>query len=178
MKRILVLLLLVMVILMLFACDFSKAEPIGKRDCTEHIWGEYKYNELVHWREYTCGCPWPEIVEEHINYDADLFCDICGAYVGPEICLEHIDQNGDNICDNCSEDVSDKMIAKWYYTDKGHWMAYDGSKGPVIDIVWAQGEHTFEGNGVKCDKCPYCRHQDLDENNCCDVCGEDLPLPD
>ncbi len=175
MKRILISLLLVTLILMLFACELSKAEPIGKRDCTEHVWGEYKYNELVHWREYTCGCPWPEIVEEHINYDSDLFCDVCGAYVGPKFCLQHLDQNGDNICDNCSADVSDKMIAKWYYTDKGHWMAYDGSKGPVIDIVWAQGEHTFEENGVKCDKCPYCRHRDLDENNCCDVCGEDLP---
>lgn len=44
----------------------------------EHVLSEYKSNEYVHWREYICGHPWPEMVEEHVNMDADLFCDVCG----------------------------------------------------------------------------------------------------
>ena len=43
----------------------------------EHVFGEYQYNEHVHWREYTCGCPSPEIVEEHIDSNEDGVCEIC-----------------------------------------------------------------------------------------------------
>ena len=47
----------------------------------EHVWGEYKSNIYAHWREYICGHEWPEIVEEHVNFDADMLCDICGAAI-------------------------------------------------------------------------------------------------
>ena len=77
-KLITILSLALTFVLLLTSCDFFKANLVGERDCTEHVWSDYKYNELVHWREYTCGCPWPEIVEEHVNLDGDLLCDICG----------------------------------------------------------------------------------------------------
>ena len=43
----------------------------------EHTF-EYIFNEHTHQMIYTCGCVSPCIEEEHINYDADLFCDVCG----------------------------------------------------------------------------------------------------
>lgn len=114
----------------------------------EHVWGEYQYNEQVHWREYVCGHEWPEMAEEHVDIENDRVCDICGYDWNPK--------------------------AIWCYDDKWHWMIYDSTYGPVPDIVWGEGEHTFENDGVKCDKCPYCRHIDGDENNSCDVCGDDF----
>lgn len=116
----------------------------------EHIWGEYLSNEYGHWRQYICGHAWPEIVEEHVDADEDRVCDVCG-----------YDWN---------------LKAIWCYDKNGHWMVYDSTNGhPVPDIIWSEGEHTFENDGVRCDKCPYCRHIDEDENNSCDICGDDFP---
>jgi hypothetical protein len=78
-----------------------------------------------------------------------------------------------HICEICGYDWNPKAI--WCYDKNGHWMIYDSTNGPVPDVVWAEGEHTYEKDGVKCDKCPYCRHIDNDENNSCDVCGDDFP---
>ncbi len=66
-------------ILLLSSCDVLFPTTTTVQSCVVHQWSEYKYNERVHWREYTCGCPWPEIVEEHADIDEDFVCDICGA---------------------------------------------------------------------------------------------------
>lgn len=47
----------------------------------EHVWGEYKSNEYVHWREYICGHDWPDIAEEHMDTDENGICDICGSEI-------------------------------------------------------------------------------------------------
>lgn len=79
MRKFCALLLLLAMIFTLTACDFLPIfTPASDEDCKEHIWSEYKHNEYAHWREYICGCPWPELVEEHINIDGDLNCDVCG----------------------------------------------------------------------------------------------------
>ena len=68
-------------------CGFEYSIP--KDDVCEHIWSEYKSNAYVHWREYTCGCPWPEIVEEHVDADANSTCDVCGLALTAPAC-EHV----------------------------------------------------------------------------------------
>ena len=70
--------------LMIFALLFTSCgvflpdKATDDPECVVHQWSDYKYNDKVHWREYTCGCPWPEIVEEHVGYEEDSECDICG----------------------------------------------------------------------------------------------------
>ena len=44
----------------------------------EHTGEWVEYNQHTHYYQYTCGCTLPDRIEEHINYDADLFCDVCG----------------------------------------------------------------------------------------------------
>ena len=44
----------------------------------EHTGEWVEYNQRTHYYQYTCGCTLPDRIEEHINYDADLFCDVCG----------------------------------------------------------------------------------------------------
>ncbi len=90
-------------ILLLTSCDILLPDVTTEPECVMHVWSDYKYNERVHWREYTCGCPWPEIVEEHINFDEDLICDVCGAYCG----CEHPDEDQNNVCDICGVDLPD-----------------------------------------------------------------------
>lgn len=104
MKRINLCLAIVLVlILFLASCDIFPYDSITEPECVMHVWSDYKYNEYVHWREYTCGCPWPEIVEEHINYDDDMLCDVCGAYYE----CEHPDEDKNNVCDICGVDMLD-----------------------------------------------------------------------
>ena len=44
----------------------------------EHTGEWVEYNQHTHYYQYSCGCTLPDRIEEHINYDADLFCDVCG----------------------------------------------------------------------------------------------------
>ena len=170
MKKFFLLLTALLVLTMILtSCEIFVPDATTELDCAMHVWSEYKYNERGHWREYTCGCPWPETFELHINHDADMLCDVCGA---PYEC-KHVDADENHICEICGYDWNPKAI--WCYDKNGHWMIYDSTNGPVPDVVWAEGEHTYEKDGVKCDKCPYCRHIDNDENNSCDVCGDDFP---
>ena len=57
--------------------------PLGgfyvlKEEEHEHTGEWIEYNQHTHYYQYTCGCTLPDRIEEHINYDADLFCDVCG----------------------------------------------------------------------------------------------------
>ena len=49
-----------------------------KEEEHEHTGEWVEYNQHTHYYQYTCGCTLPDRIEEHINYDADLFCDVCG----------------------------------------------------------------------------------------------------
>ena len=44
----------------------------------EHTGEWVEYNQHTHYYQYTCGCTLPDRIEEHVNNDADLFCDVCG----------------------------------------------------------------------------------------------------
>lgn len=71
MKKVIILALVVFAFSLAFpSCSYNNT-------CNEHIWGEYQYNEHVHWREYICGCPWPENIADHIDANKDNKCDVC-----------------------------------------------------------------------------------------------------
>ena len=74
----------------------------------EHVWGEYKSNEYVHWREYVCGHEWPDIAEEHIDADEDSVCDACGYEISKitgSLDVPCYDCDGDGVCDHCKKDT-------------------------------------------------------------------------
>ncbi len=80
MKKLLFLLLTLTIVLCLASCEWFEqdseqtTEPASDH---EHTW-EYVQYETGHFKQYTCGCPSPDIMGEHVNFDADLFCDECG----------------------------------------------------------------------------------------------------
>ena len=41
----------------------------------EKVWFS---NEYAHWYGYACGCPAPDIAEEHVDSNEDGACDVCG----------------------------------------------------------------------------------------------------
>lgn len=45
----------------------------------EHIGHTYKWitTEETHFKQYTCGCSSPDVVEAHLDEDGDLCCDVC-----------------------------------------------------------------------------------------------------
>ena len=49
-----------------------------KEEEHEHTGEWVEYNQHTHYYQYTCGCTLPDRIEEHVNNDADLFCDVCG----------------------------------------------------------------------------------------------------
>lgn len=150
MKKIIVVLITLAVLnMVLTSCDVFLPDTTTEPECVMHIWSEYKHNERGHWREYTCGCPWPEMVEEHINKDTDMLCDVCGATVE----CQHIDEDKNEVCDNCGIEY---IIVVWQHTDTYHWMIYDSPIGnPVPDIVFNEGEHIDENQDGFCDMCNY-----------------------
>ena len=74
MKKLLFLLLTLTIVLCLASCEWFETKP---DDNHEHTW-EYVQYETGHFKQFTCGCPSPDIMGEHENWDADLLCDICG----------------------------------------------------------------------------------------------------
>ena len=97
MKKLLLLSLAILMILCCFAsCDWflkTPEETTAQPSDHEHSW-EYIQYETGHFKQYTCGCPSPEIMELHCNYDADMFCDICGYHlsVNTESCNHQWDE--------------------------------------------------------------------------------------
>ena len=74
MKKLLFLVLTVAIVICLASCEWFETKP---DDDHEHTW-EYVQYETGHFKKFTCGCPSPDIMGEHENWDADLLCDICG----------------------------------------------------------------------------------------------------
>ena len=50
----------------------------------EHT-GEWGRNNSIHFYQYTCGCPSPDIAELHIDWDVDMLCDVCGYNISNDI---------------------------------------------------------------------------------------------
>ena len=126
----------------------------------EHVWGEYKSNEYVHWREYICGHGWPDIAEEHMDTDENGICDVCGADVSegiividPPPCGQRKDENGDGYCDVCGWSLADMPLDV---------PCFDCNSDGVCDDC---GEDTLTG-----------LHLDNDYNGVCDICQSDIEI--
>lgn len=69
MKRNLICLILFSFILTLIGCNSENNH--------EHTFEYIQYKES-HFKQYTCGCPSPEIAELHSDNNGDNKCDVCG----------------------------------------------------------------------------------------------------
>ena len=80
------------VLLVLFICSFGLGgcdNTLTKETC-QHTWGEWQYNDEVHWRDYTCGHASPEVTGQHVwddgveveggngGYVIEYTCTVCG----------------------------------------------------------------------------------------------------
>ena len=67
MKRLLILIICtVMCLTLLASCEHK------------HTYGELKGYEEGHCRPYSCGCPYPVVLDEHVDDDENGICDACG----------------------------------------------------------------------------------------------------
>jgi len=67
-------LILVLSVLLLVICLISCDEGVTHLGCTY----EYIVYETGHFKQYTCGCPSPDIMGEHYDHDSNDICDACG----------------------------------------------------------------------------------------------------
>lgn len=67
MKKLLALILIVALCL----CCLASCEH-------RHTYGELKGYEEGHCKPYTCGCPYPIVLDDHIDADENDICDVCG----------------------------------------------------------------------------------------------------
>ena len=72
MKKLLLILVAVLIVTCLASCDWFETDTTH-----EHTY-EYIRYETGHFKQYTCGCPSPEIMGEHCDNDENGACDICG----------------------------------------------------------------------------------------------------
>ena len=73
MKKILLFSVVLFVIIMAFSsCDWFETDTTH-----EHTWEHIQY-ETGHFKQYTCGCPSPDILGEHYDNDNNGICDECG----------------------------------------------------------------------------------------------------
>ena len=85
MKKIFMSLLLILCFWTLFGCSNDSTNE----DC-KHSWGQWQYNDEIHWRDYSCGCDSPDIAFEHVwnegveveggngAYVMEYTCTVCG----------------------------------------------------------------------------------------------------
>ena len=70
-KSVILLIAILLTVICLVSCEW-----FTKESDHEHTWKYVQY-ETGHFKQYTCGCPSPDIFGEHCDSDADLSCDIC-----------------------------------------------------------------------------------------------------
>lgn len=75
MKKVLISVFLSLFIFALSGCD---------SDAHTHTY-EYIADEQTHFKQYTCGCPSPEIAEEHYDNDGNQECDACSYFIGTRV---------------------------------------------------------------------------------------------
>ena len=97
----------------------------------EHTY-EYISHEAGHFKQYTCGCPSPDILEEHYDRDGDLLCDACKLQIS-------VASNG----------------IPWQYSETHHWWTPDATDSPTTGVVYAYGEHQNHDADLFCDICGY-----------------------
>ena len=95
----------------------------------EHTFKYVQY-ETGHFKQYTCGCPSPDIMGEHYDTDEDCYCDVCGFFAGDEI--------------------------EWQYSETHHWWCpifVEGADAP--GVVYGYGEHINNDADLFCDVCGF-----------------------
>ena len=107
-------------------CDICEY-TLSEKSHTAHT-GEWHSSEYAHWYQYTCGCPSPDIAEEHRDNDGNGVCDACGY-----VMLEH------------------EHAVEYYQDENGHSWEY--TCGCATPPNFAQH---WDGDGDgKCDDCAY-----------------------
>ena len=123
-KFVILLIVIISAVISLASCDWF----------TEEIQHEHTFKYIVyetgHFKQYTCGCPSPDIMAMHIDINRDGICDECGYAMG----VEHTEHTWNT-----------------HYDEFGHGWAYTcGCTTPPNFALH------YDGNGDgKCDDCPY-----------------------
>lgn len=187
MKRLLLCLLaLTMVLLCFSSCDYINGFVDVDDGHTEHTF-EYIAYESGHFKQFTCGCPSPEIMEMHRDENGDGICDLCnyetprhehtmtwtldelthsfaytcGCVTEPNS-APHSDTDRDGYCDACKYEMGEKHPVEYRGFEDGH---------SVITLCG-------------CCEAPAVvdPHVDDDLDDLCDLCGylitvtEEIPL--
>ena len=78
MKKLVILLTAILLLICLASCEYfiSQTEQTTEPPDHEHTF-EYVQHEETHFKQYTCGCPSPDIAELHYDHDGDKMCDVC-----------------------------------------------------------------------------------------------------
>lgn len=143
----------------------------------EHTY-EYIQYETGHFKQYTCGCPSPDIMGMHCDNDENGICDICGYDQMHKLVYEAVEEIGHKI--NCSLDCEDYAAFGQHY-DKNNDKLCDVCQYSmenvcsyewVCDIVYHTSNPTC-GCCVPIPENSY-KHIDHDNNEICDVCTYDL----
>lgn len=137
MKKLLILILsITLLLLLLSSCEainnvYDAVLDAFTTDSTEeHDEHTFEYVDLgaCHFKQFTCGCPSPEIAEMHYDFDEDEICDACGRT------HEHI-------------------FGEWQYSEDMHWCSWECTF-EACDIDTADYHSDDDSNGV-CDVCGY-----------------------
>ena len=139
MKKLLFLLLTLTIVLCLASCDWFET---NLDDDHEHTW-EYVQYETGHYKQYTCGCPSPDIMGMHCDNNGDYVCDECGYLM-----------------------ISLDVDIEWQYGETHHWWLPTAEDGVAFGVVYGYGEHENFDADMFCDICGYhlsnignCDHQ-------------------
>ncbi len=123
-KSVILLIAIILTVICLVSC-----ECFTKESEHEH---EFKYivYDTGHFKQYTCGCPSPDIMSEHVDGDGDLLCDVCNYVMSV-----------------AKDDI------EWQYSETHHWHLPDGEV--AADVIIGYAEHSDENSDLVCDVCKY-----------------------
>ena len=168
---------ILLIAIILLAICLASCERVGNEH--EHTF-EYVVHEIGHFKQYTCGCASPDILEEHYDHEGkNHTCDACGYYMGHQgvafyyvatdeghcahtvgetcdgTCIKspHKNFDADLLCDVCGYAMNSAHNHICEYTpcgDVGHFVSYS--------CGCASPEGTYY-------------HYDNDNNNLCDACS-------
>ena len=132
MKKLLFLLLTFAIVLSLASCDwFEQDDNQTTEPNTEHVhtW-EYVQYETGHFKQFTCGCPSPDIMGEHYDNDGDYVCDACTYAIK----------------------IGGAFEFEYVASEEGHC---EHKVGTACDGTCVKSPHEDNDNDFQCDYCKY-----------------------
>ena len=105
--------------------------------------------------------------EAHKDYDANMYCDLCGAVF---ICPDHADADENGACDTCGA----------AYECTGHSDANKDGKCDKCRAPFTCTQHRDIAGDGQCDKCKamfVCAHTDSNGDGVCDSCRAHFQCP-